>query len=177
MDLLFHMVIPVMLGLTAGLDRRRALMLAPIAIIPDLDLLLVAHRVYLHIIFIPVTIAVLFLFLSDLKQRALIHLPLPRREILLASLYYLSHLLLDLCPGPVAVFWPLTGVGYGLNIGITVNQQSVIPTLQPYIRVVTRQIQIPNVVTNVAAATPESIVTAVLLLAVMLLTQRKKGGQ
>ena len=43
MDLLFLMVVPVMLGLTAGLDRRRALMLAPMAIIPDLDLLLVPH--------------------------------------------------------------------------------------------------------------------------------------
>lgn len=177
MDLLFHMVIPVMLGLTAGLDRRRALMLAPIAIIPDLDVLLVAHRVYLHTVFIPATMAILCLFLFNLKQRTLIHLPLPTWEILLASLYYLSHLLLDLCPGPVAVFWPLTSVGYGLDIGVTVNQQSVIPTLQPYMRVVTEQIQIPNVVTNVAAATPESIVTAILLLAVMLLTQHKKGNQ
>ena len=177
MDLLFHMVIPVMLALIAGVDRRRALMLAPIAIIPDLDVLLVAHRVYLHTVFIPVTIAILCLFLFNLKQRALIHLPLPRREILLASLYYLGHLLLDLCPGPVAVFWPLTSVGYGLNIGVTVNQQSIIPTVQPYIGVVAKQIQIPNVVTNVAAATPESIVTAILLLAVMFLTQHKKGNQ
>jgi hypothetical protein len=177
MDLLFHMIIPVMLGLTAGLDRRRALMLAPIAIIPDLDVLLVAHRVYLHTVFIPVTIAALGLFLFRLKQRALIHFPLPRREFLLASLYYLSHLLLDICPGPVAVFWPLTSVGYGLNIGVAVNQQSVIPTVQPYIGVVTRQFQIPNVVTNVAAATPESIVTAILLLAVMLLTRHKEGKQ
>ncbi len=177
MDLLFHMVIPVMLALIAGVDRKRALMLAPIAVIPDLDVLLVAHRVYLHTVFIPITMAILCLFLSSLKHRAFLRLALPRREILFASFYYLSHLLLDLCPGPVAVFWPLTSVGYGLNIGIIVNQQSVIPTVEPYIRVVTKQIQIPNVVTNVAAATPESIVTAILLLAVMFLTQHKKGNQ
>jgi len=177
MDLLFHMVIPVMLALIAGVDRRRALMLAPIAIIPDLDVLLVAHRVYLHTVFIPVTIVILCLFLFNLKQRALIHLPLPRREILFASLYYLSHLLFDLYPGPVAVFWPLTSVGYRLNIGVIVNQQSVIPTVQPYIRVITKQIQIPNVVTNVAAATMESTVTAILFLTVMFLTRHKKGHQ
>jgi len=177
MDLLFHMVIPVMLALIAGADRRWALMLAPIAVIPDLDVLLVAHRVYLHTVFIPITMAILCLFLFSLKHRAFLRLALPRREILFASFYYLSHLLLDLCPGPVAVFWPLTSVGYGLNIGIIVNQQSVIPTVEPYIRVVTKQIQIPNVVTNVAAATPESIVTAILLLAVMFLTQHKKSNQ
>jgi len=71
MDLLFHMVILVMLGLTAGVDRRRALMLAPTAIIPDLDVLLVAHRVYLHTVFIPVTIAILGLFLFNSNKELL----------------------------------------------------------------------------------------------------------
>ena len=52
MDLLFHILIPLMLVLIAGVDRKKALMLAPIAIIPDLDILFSAHRVYLHTIFI-----------------------------------------------------------------------------------------------------------------------------
>lgn len=173
MDLLFHMIIPTMLSLIAGADRKKALMLAPIAIIPDLDVLLTAHRVYLHTVFIPVA-AVLSLFLYNLKQRGLSNFFIPRGPPFLATLYYSSHILLDLFSGPVAILWPLTSVGYWLNVGITVSQKSAIPIMQPYIAVVTRQIQVPNVVTNVEAATPESVVTAILLLAVILLTQRIK---
>lgn len=166
MDLLFHMLIPTMLALIAGLDRKKALMLAPIAIIPDLDMLLNAHRVYLHTILIPLAISIPLLYYRKKgNQHGQILLP--------ASLYYLSHLLLDFFNGPVALFWPLTNIGYGLKTGITVNQKSLIPTTQPYIEVVAKQIKIPNFVTNVAAATSESIITAILL-AVMLATQYKK---
>jgi len=165
-DLLFHMLIPTMLALIAELDRKKAFMLAPIAIIPDLDIFFSAHRVYLHTILIPLAISIpLLYYLKKGNQRSQILLP--------TSLYYLSHLLLDFFSGPVAVFWPLTYMGYGLKTSVIVNQQSLIPTTQPHIEVVAKQIQIPNVVTNVAAATSESIITAVLLLAIMFMTHYK----
>lgn len=119
-----------MLALIAGVDRKKAFMLAHIAIISDLDVLLTAHRVYLHTVFIPVAF-VLSLFLYNLKQRGLSNLSIPRGEKFLATLYYGSHILLDLFPGPVAILWPLTNIGYGLNVGITVSQQSTIPIIQP----------------------------------------------
>ena len=82
-----------------------------------------------------------------------------------------ESLILDFFGGPIAIFWPLTNLGYGLNIGVTVNQQSVIPAIQPHITLVTEQILVPNVVTNASAVTTESIAIALLLLAVILLTQ------
>jgi len=174
-DLLFHMLIPLMLLLIAGLDRRKALMLAPVAIIPDLDVLLVAHRVYLHTIFIPTAAVIICLLLYELKRGELLNFSPPTQEMFLATTYYCSHILLDLFTGVVAIFWPITSLGYGLNVGITVNQYSVIPTIQPYLAVRVKQIPVPNLVTNVAAATPGSIMTAILFVMIMLLTWYKKG--
>jgi len=161
------MLIPVMLAWIAGVDRRKALMLAPIAIIPDLDILLTAHRVYLHTLFIPMAIAAVS-YLYKLKRR--FHHGL----IFLASLFYLSHLLLDFFPGPVAILWPFTNVGYGLNVSLTVSQKSAVPTVQLRLAVTTEQIQIPNIVTNAEAVTPQSVVTAILLLAAIIMIQHKK---
>lgn len=169
MDLLFHILIPLMLVLIAGVDRKKALMLAPIAIIPDLDILFSAHRVYLHTIFIPIAL-LLIPFLYNLTQKKHSNLSIPRGKTFLAILYYSSHLILDFFGGPLAIFWPLTTLGYGLNIGVTVNQQSVIPAIQPHITLVTEQILVPNVVINAAAVTTESIAIATLLVAVILLT-------
>lgn len=165
MDLLFHMLIPVMLAWVAGIDRKRAFMLAPIAIIPDLDILLAAHRVYLHTLFIPMTLAATSL-IYKLKEGNLHDLAF------LASLYYLSHLFLDFFPGPVAILWPLTNVGYGLNVGVTVSQKSVIPAIQPHLSVTVKEIQVPNIVTDAAAITPQSLATA-LLFAAIILAQHK----
>lgn len=171
MDLLFHMLIPLMLLLVAGVDRKKALMLAPIAIIPDLDVLFSAHRVYLHTIFIPIAI-LLIPFLYNLTQKKHPSISISRGKPFLATLYYSSHLILDFFGGPVALFWPLTNLGYGLNIGVTVNQQSVIPTIQLHMSLVIEQIVVPNVVTNAAAATTGSIAVAALFFAVILLTKR-----
>ena len=176
-DLLFHMLIPLMLLLIAGVNRRKALMLAPVAIIPDLDVLFVAHRVYLHTIFIPTAAVIICLFLHELKRRELLNFSLPTQEMFLATTYYCSHLLLDFFAGPVAIFWPTTNLGYGINVGIIVDQQSIVPAIQPYLSVWVKQIPVPNLVTNVEAATPESIITAILLLVVLLLTWYKKGHE
>jgi hypothetical protein len=167
MDLLFHMLIPVMLAWIVGVNQRKALMLAPIAIIPDLDVLLSAHRVYLHTLFIPIAIAVVS-YLYKLKRG--FHQDL----IFLASLFYLSHLLLDFFPGPVAILWPLTNVGYGLNVSLTVSQKNAIPTVKALLAVTAKKIQIPNVVTNAEVVTPQSVVTAILLLAAIVMVQHKK---
>jgi len=180
-DLLFHMLIPLMLLLVAGVDRRKALMLAPVAIIPDLDVLFVAHRVYLHTIFIPTAAVIICLFLYELKRRGPLNFSPPTQEMFLATTYYCSHLLLDLFAGLIAIFWPITNLGYGLNAGIIVNQQSIVPTIQPYLAVRVKQIPVPNPVTNVAAATPQSIITAILFLVIMLMTwykgrHKKQGG-
>jgi len=161
------MLIPVMLAWIAGVDRRKALMLAPIAIIPDLDVLLSAHRVYLHTLFIPMAIvAVSYLY----KLKRGFHQDI----IFFAFLFYLSHLLFDFFPGPVAILWPLTNVGYGLDVSLTVSQKSIIPTVQLRLAVIAEQIQIPNIVTNAEVITPQSVVTAIFLLAAIIMIQRKK---
>jgi membrane-bound metal-dependent hydrolase YbcI (DUF457 family) len=167
MDLLFHMLIPVMLAWISGVDRKKALMLAPVAIIPDLDVLFAAHRVYLHTLFIPIAIAAVS-FLYKFKRQN------HQKLFLLVSLYYLSHLLLDFFPGPVAILWPLTNIGYGLDVGVTVSQRSNIPVIEPHLAVTVEQISVPNLITEATALTPHSVVVAIFLLTVMIVTQREK---
>lgn len=167
MDLLFHILIAVMLAWILGVDRKKALMLAPVAIIPDLDVLFAAHRVYLHTLFIPITIAAIS-FLYKFKREK------HHEFLLLASFYYLSHLFLDFFSGPVAIFWPLTNVGYGLDVGVTVSQRSIIPVIEPHVAVTVKQIPVPNMVTDAAAVTSQSVAVAILLLAVMVLIYREK---
>ena len=168
MDSLFHVLIPVMLALVANVDRKRALMLAPIALIPDLDVLLMAHRIYLHTIFVPLAIALVPFFLRSLGRRE------HRNLFLLASFYYLSALVLDSFPGPVAILWPLTNVGYGLWVWVGFSQQSVIPMIRPYAMINVKEMQVPNVVTDAAVVTPQSIATALLFVSIILISELRK---
>lgn len=162
------MLIPVMLAIMAGVEKRKALVLAPIAIIPDLDTLLGAHRVYLHTLFIPLAIPLISLFLNSRRKNSHHH------TMILASFYYLSHLLLDLLPGPVAFLWPVTQSGYILEVGVTVNQESVFPAIQPELSLHAQQIPLPNLITEGMIATPQGIMTGILFFAVLAISYRHR---
>jgi len=161
-----------MLALIADVDRKKSFMLAPIALIPDMDTLLMAHRIYLYTIFIPLAIIALIpFFLNTFGRKEHNYL------FWLASFYYLSHIILDFFPGPVAILWPLTDVGYGVWVGVRVNQQSVIPTLWPYFAVIVEQTKVSNGVMDVSVVTSQSIAAVILFLAILSLKPVKKRLQ
>lgn len=161
MDLLFHMLFPVMFAMIAGVDRKRAVMLAPLAIIPDLDVFFMAHRVYLHAFTPLLAIATpLLLYGWRVNQKHF-------QTAVLATLYLFSHLLLDFFSGCVALFWPLTNMGYGLSVYITATQHSIFPTFQLVIQLRQEIISTPNVLMDAALITPESTVLLVLFLLVL----------
>ena len=122
MDLLFHMLLPAMLAMIAGVDKRRAFAVMPFAILPDLDAFLSAHHLISHSL-----IVISLVFFAGLLC---CHLVTPSHfgTGVLATLYAYSHLALDLFSnGDVGLFWPLSNIGYSMSISLTVTHQNLWP--------------------------------------------------
>jgi hypothetical protein len=99
MEPIMHFLIPLLILLVAfpKLDRKLVFLLAFLALVPDLDFFIdFTHRFLFHnIFFVLILSLVIYFFSKDVK-------------IFLISLYYLmSHLILDLTIGSLALFWPL----------------------------------------------------------------------
>jgi len=94
-----HFIIPLLILLVAfpKINKKIVIALAFLALVPDLDFFIdFTHRFLFHSIFFPIIISLIIYFFSKNLQMALI------------SFYYLiSHLILDLTTGSIALFWPL----------------------------------------------------------------------
>ncbi|MBD3228812.1 MAG: hypothetical protein GF329_11555 [Candidatus Lokiarchaeota archaeon] len=98
---LIHLLIPMAALIIAGFNRKNVIILSPLAVIADTDLLFGAHRSILHSFFIlgPISLILIFYsfkYRSDWKSSGII-----------ISIYLLSHPLLDLFTGPIQLLWPL----------------------------------------------------------------------
>lgn len=102
MEPLIHFTIPFVVLIVLGLSPKKALPLALLALIPDLDALFLIHRslshsiVVLAAVFIPLTI-VAYALKKDMRTCAL------------AFSSMASHILLDAFSGATPVLWPLYG--------------------------------------------------------------------
>ncbi len=100
MDPVMHLLLPLLLLLALRIDTRKALLFAPLAILPDFDAVFGLHRAVFHS-FIPVLVIPFTLIMYSKYKRP---------EWMLASLlvlfYMASHVVLDL--GGVAFLWPFT---------------------------------------------------------------------
>ncbi|MDH3365968.1 MAG: metal-dependent hydrolase [Thermoplasmata archaeon] len=98
MDPFQHLLLPLLFLLAIRMDTRKALLFAPLAVLPDFDALFGLHRALGHSI-IPILVAPM-LILAYARFR--------RPEWLLSALivqfYLASHVVLDL--GGVAFLWP-----------------------------------------------------------------------
>jgi len=115
MDPLMHVLLPLLFLLALRIDTKKAILLAPLAILPDFDAAFNLHRAVFHS-FIPVVILPVCLILYSKTKRP---------EWLLASmlvLFYLaSHVVLDL--GGVAFAWPFTTDMLYFDPEVTFNMQ------------------------------------------------------
>ena len=121
MDPFQHLILPLLLLLAVRIDARKALLFAPLAVLPDFDALFGLHRELGHS-FIPILVAPM-LILAYARFR--------RPEWLLSALivqfYLASHVVLDL--GGVAFLWPFVGeqlyfeptITFGVEGGLNLN--------------------------------------------------------
>lgn len=111
MDPLMHLALPLLFLLALRVDARRAVLLAPLAILPDFDALFGLHRALGHS-FVPILV---------LPMAVLAYSHFKRREwvpaALVAQFYLASHVVLDL--GGVAFLWPIVEDQFFIELGVT----------------------------------------------------------
>ena len=155
--MVYHAIVPMLAALLAGVERRRALLAAPLSVVPDLDILLAGHRVYFHnIAFIAAVLA-------------LVYAAMGRRWLGVAALYTASHIVLDAFTGGVAALWPLSSRVYELELAVVVSQLSLIPTPAPVAKVASKAIEIPNYLEQVEAVSSGGA-AALAIVAIVLLS-------
>lgn len=111
MDPLMHLMLPLMFLLALKVDARRAVLLAPLAVLPDFDALFGLHRALGHS-FVPILVApAAVLIYSHVKR------PEWYQAALVAQFYLASHVILDL--GGVAFLWPVVQEQFYLDLGVT----------------------------------------------------------
>ncbi|UCE91157.1 MAG: metal-dependent hydrolase [Methanobacteriota archaeon] len=99
MDPFQHLILPLLFLLAMRIDTRRAVMFAPLAILPDFDSLFGLHRALGHS-FVPVLVLpmIILLYAKYRKPEWLL-------SALIVQFYLASHGVLDM--GGVAFLWPL----------------------------------------------------------------------
>ncbi len=120
MDTFAHIVIPLLVLLALRIDTRKALIVLPLAVIPDLDLFLRAHRLLFHNVFVLVLLPLLFGYYIYHYHRKYF----PYAWI---GIFYLSaHLILDLSEG-IALLYPLTTDFYAIQANMVFGFWNGIP--------------------------------------------------
>lgn len=115
MDPLMHLLLPLLFLLALRVDTRKAVLLAPLAVLPDLDALFGLHRALGHS-FVPVLV---------IPMAILAYAKFKKPEWMLAAVltqfYLASHVVLDL--GEVAFLWPIMREQLDLDLGVTLAEE------------------------------------------------------
>ncbi len=99
MDPFMHLLLPLLFLLAVRVDAKKALLFAPLAVLPDFDALFGLHRALFHS-FIPILVLpMMFLVYSKLRKPEWVF------GSMIALFYLASHVVLDL--GGVAFLWPV----------------------------------------------------------------------
>lgn len=124
--------------LGAGFDRRAALVVVGVAIVPDLDAFIGlvvtgAHRAALHTLFVPLAAAVLVYYDSRVRERSWLRSRWGAYGVHLAwaaiAAYAVGGIGLDLVTRGVNVFWPVHDQFYLFSGKLELsNQQGLVQT-------------------------------------------------
>ncbi len=120
MDTFAHITIPLLILLALRINTRKALLMLPLAVIPDLDLFFRQHRLLFHNVFFIIVIPlIVVIYMHKYKPKYY--------DYAWIGLFYLaSHLILDLSEG-IALFYPLTTDFYQITANLYVNFWGPIP--------------------------------------------------
>jgi len=129
-DLLTHYAVSFLIA-KSRLNVKRALVLALVGLLPDLDVLLGIHRWVTH--------SLLVVFIATLPLLLLIYYASKEylQLVLTALLVYILHLVLDLFTGATPILWPLIDSVW-VRIGVNGASTSAGITISPSIAVITK---------------------------------------
>jgi hypothetical protein len=109
-DLLTHYMASYLMARTI-VEPRRALLLALVGLLPDVDALLLVHRWVTHSIPVALLASAPLLVLTYAYRRGYFGV------VVLAVLLYTLHIVMDLLTGLTPIMWPLAPA-LALNIGV-----------------------------------------------------------
>ncbi|MEM4909847.1 MAG: metal-dependent hydrolase [Ignisphaera sp.] len=110
-DVLTHYVVSFLL-LRRIFNLKTSLLIALVALLPDIDVVFRVHRWFTHsivVLGIAVSCLTLLLVLSKRYRKYILHLGV-------ATLVYLLHIAIDLFTAPTPVLWPLVSESYHLKM-------------------------------------------------------------
>ncbi len=111
MDTFAHIVIPLLVLLALRVDTKKALIMLPLAVVPDIDLFFRMHRMLFHNIFVLVIIPLIIgLYVYKYHRK---YFPFAWIGIF----YLISHLVLDLSEG-IGMLYPLTTDFYSIQASL-----------------------------------------------------------
>ena len=111
MEPLVHYALPLTALLLAGVQPKKAAILAFLGVIPDIDALMLVHRSISH------SIIIMGLIIAPLYLIAKIRYPDLKQPLLLAFLVLSSHPVLDL-ESMTPILWPITSNSYMLQLSL-----------------------------------------------------------
>jgi membrane-bound metal-dependent hydrolase YbcI (DUF457 family) len=111
MDPFQHLLLPLLFLLALRIDTRKAIVFAPLAVLPDFDALFGLHRALGHS-FIPILVVPMAMLAYSRFRR-----PEWLLSALIALFYLASHVVLDL--GGVAFLWPVVPEQFYFEPAIT----------------------------------------------------------
>ncbi len=110
MELLVHFIVPLVALTIFGLELKKALPIALLAVVPDLDAFFYVHRSPSHSIVVAlIAMAPFVLWTYRFKPKLL-------RYALLAFLALASHPILDVFGGYTPILWPLFGYSLWVQV-------------------------------------------------------------
>ena len=159
LDPLIHVAVPFFALRLLGLRSRRAVPISLMALLPDLDALLLLHRSPSHSIVVVLAVALPILLLVYRFRRGLLG------SFPLALFAVSSHLLLDLFNGYTPILWPLYGQTVWIRVGLTAHIASS-PSLTPSMMISTKPYTLqPLQSLDALLLTGEGLIISTILLA------------
>ncbi len=120
MDTFAHIVIPLLVLLALRVDTRKALIILPLAVLPDVDIFLRAHRLLFHNVFVLVLLPLLIGYYVYTYHRK--YFPFAWIGIF----YLIAHMILDFSEG-MALLYPLTTDFYTIQANMVFGFWNGIP--------------------------------------------------
>lgn len=118
MDPLFHFIFPVLILLALKIEPRKVLLLSPFTLLPDLDALIPPHRATMHNLVLCLIIPVILLIYTYYRKKEYVG------HVLIIQFYLISHIILDIESGGIALFYPFTNDAYYFSISIIMSPDS-----------------------------------------------------
>ena len=110
-DLLTHYAVSYLIA-SRSFKPRRALLVALMGLLPDIDALFRIHRWVTHsLVLAALAVAIAVLSVSATRREYLGH------AALFSALYAL-HIVMDVFTGPTPILWPLSNKEYAVSIGV-----------------------------------------------------------